>query len=141
VLKVKNRSDADLQDRFNGVDFLFPKGESTVIDEEVARHIFGFGDENKIPYLTRLGWMRSNLEFEQGMKRLALFTFSDEQDIDPDEIQQQQEQGLAPLQSGAAEEAATDGEVESAVPIPPKGAGKKRSILEQIGGAVSRLAS
>ena len=141
MLKVKNRSDADLQDRFNGVDYLFEKGQSTVIDEEVAKHIFGFGDADKVPYLTRLGWMRSNLEREQGMQRLALFTFSDEQEIDPDEIQPQKEQGLAPLQSGAAEEAATDGEVESAVPIPTKGAGKKRSILEQIGGVVSGAAS
>jgi hypothetical protein len=139
VLKVKNRSDADLQDRFDGVDYLFEKGKSTLIDEQVATHIFGFGMENKIPYLTRLGWMRNNLEFEQGMERLALFTFSDEQDVDPDEIQPQAEQGLAPLQSGAAEEIATDGAVESAVPIPSRG--RRRSILEQIGGAISRAAS
>ena len=134
MLKVKNRSDADLQDRYNGTDYPFPKGQSVAVDEEVARHIFGFGDADKIPYLSRLGWMRSNQEYEMGMERLALFTFSDAGEIDPDEIQPQ-EQGLAPLQLGADEEAVTDGSVESSVPLPSKGAGKKRSVLSQLAGA------
>lgn len=136
MLKVRNNSDIDLQDRHNGTDYLFPRGESVTVDDEVARHVFGFGDADKAPYLTRLGWMKSNLEYDQAMQRLGKFTFSDASVPDADELRQQQEQGLAPLQVGAGEENATDGALESSVPIPPKQAGGrgKRSVVSQLSG-------
>lgn len=141
TIKVRNNSDIDLHDRYNGTDYSFPKGKSVIVEDEVARHVFGFGDAEKAHYLTRLGWMKTNLEYDQAMKRLGQFTFSDASVPDADEIQPKQEQGLAPLQVGAEEETSTDGEVESSVPIPPKGAAKKRSILSQLSGAINDMAS
>jgi hypothetical protein len=142
VLRVTNRSDIDLHDRFNGVDVSFLQGQSTIVANEVARHIFGFGDADKTGCLARLGWMRSNQDREAAMARLAKFTFSDANEPDPNEIQPKKEQGLAPLQPGAADEEATDGAtklaapthakitVETDVPIPAKKGA--RSVLDKL---------
>ena len=130
MLKVKNKSDIDLSDRFNGQDYHFPKGGSVALNEEAARHIFGFGDPDKTPYLIRQGWMKRSDEYGAAMRILSGFAFSA---IDlPDEGElQQDEQGLAPLHLGAVEETASDGAVESSVPIPTK----KRSVLSQLSGS------
>ena len=47
---VTNRSDKKLKDGYAGVFYSFPKDETVEIPEDVARHIFGYGDDNKEPY-------------------------------------------------------------------------------------------
>ena len=133
MLKVTNRNEFDLHDRFNGVDYAFPKGGSTVVDEDVAKHIFGFGAPDKIPYLTRLGWMQQSRQYDEAMQKMAGFVFGSAEETEPGELAPP-EQGLAPLQPGAGDEAATDGVVESSVPIPARGGKKGRSVLAQLAG-------
>jgi hypothetical protein len=133
MLKVTNKSDIDFADRFDGNDYSFPKGSTVAISEDAARHIFGFGEPEKTPCLVRLGWMKSSREYDEAMKIMSGFVFSVGDTLNDGEIQQN-EQGLAPLHLGAAEEAASDGAVESAVPIPPARKGRGRSVLAQLSG-------
>ena len=133
MLKVTNRSAIHLDDRFDGVDYSFPKGSTVAINEDAARHIFGFGEPEKTTNLVRLGWMKSNKEYEDAMAIMAGFVFSVGNEPIDGEIQTEG-QGLAPLQIGSADKAASDGAVESAVPIPPRKRGKGRSVLAQLSG-------
>ena len=76
MLKVTNKSGEEFSDRFDGHDYSFPKGSTVSINEDAARHIFGFGEGDKTPYLVRLGWMRSNREYDMAMQTMAGFVFS-----------------------------------------------------------------
>jgi hypothetical protein len=142
MLKITNGNAFDLTDRFDGTDYSFPAGGTAFITDDAARHIFGFGAPDKAPYLTRLGWMRTSGDYEEGMKRLNGFSFASADTPDQNELQQD-EQGLAPLQPGAVEETVTDGAAESAAPTPireapasenPTPPGPRRSILSQLAG-------
>ena len=133
MLKVTNNGNFDLNDRFDGVDYTFAKGCSMIVNDDVAKHIFGFGAPDKTPYLTRLGWMQESRQYDEAMQKMAGFVFGSADEHDPGELKTQ-EQGFAPLQ-GAADETVTDGTVESAVPLPPrKAATKGRSVLDQLAG-------
>ena len=75
---VTNRSDKKLKDGFAGVFYSFPKNETVEIPQEVARHIFGYGDDNKEPYLARLGWIVSQNDLEKGIELLNQWEISTE---------------------------------------------------------------
>ena len=45
---------------------------------EAAKHIFGYGDDNKEPYFVRLGWMKMNTDLPRAKERLGEFVFSSE---------------------------------------------------------------
>jgi len=73
---VTNNSSTELSDRFNGIDIVFPPGKRVLIDEDAAKHIFGFGADDKTMYLARLGWLRSANEKQAALDRLAEFSFA-----------------------------------------------------------------
>lgn len=73
---VTNNSDKKLTDGYGGVFYEFPKGKTVEIPEEVARHVFGYGDNNKEPYLARLGWSKTRNELEEGLKILSEWEIS-----------------------------------------------------------------
>jgi len=75
---VTNNSDKKLTDGFGGVFYEFPKGKTVEIPEEVARHVFGYGDDNKEPYLARLGWIVSRNDLDKGLEILAQWDISTE---------------------------------------------------------------
>jgi hypothetical protein len=75
LITVTNNGDQLLQDRYDGTDFLFQPGASINIPEEAARHIFGFGDPDKLPYLVRQGWARSSDKLNEGLSVLKNFAF------------------------------------------------------------------
>jgi hypothetical protein len=54
----------------------FKKGSTVEIPEEVATHIFGYRDDNKAPYLARLGWAKTTNDLEEGLSRLAKWDLS-----------------------------------------------------------------
>lgn len=116
---VVNHSESELVDRFNGIDLVFPLGKKVLLDEDAARHVFGFGEEDKAPYLARLGWIRSNGDYTEAMKRLAKFTFSM---FDPyaqlDEAAPggHTAQQLSPVAPGDSGEAVSDGPAEVVSP-------------------------
>ena len=58
LVKVTNRNNTVwIRDKYGGIPYLFPCGESTVIPEDAAAHIFGYGltDKEKFKKLMRLG--------------------------------------------------------------------------------------
>lgn len=75
---VRNNSQDSLSDGFDGVKYDFIPGKEIELPEEAAKHIFGYGDDNKEPYLVRLGWMKMSNEFKSGMDKLSKFSFSKE---------------------------------------------------------------
>jgi hypothetical protein len=74
---VTNNSDTPLHDGYCGVFYDFKVGETLEIPVEAARHIFGYGDDDKQPYLARLGWARTSNDIPEGLKRLDQWSFSD----------------------------------------------------------------
>ena len=73
---VTNNSDTKLNDGYAGVFYEFLPGKTVEISEEVAHHIFGYGEDNKIPYLTRLGWLVSANDVEKAHAILAKWDIS-----------------------------------------------------------------
>jgi hypothetical protein len=67
--------------RFNGKDYKFDQGKPVDISLIAARHIFGFGLEDKTSALNRLGWARSSDELEAGLEKLAKVSFDDIPDL------------------------------------------------------------
>lgn len=135
AIVVVNNTDTELSDRYNGVDIIFPVGKKVLIDEETGRHIFGFGDANKAPYLARLGWMRTSGDFDAGMARLAKFSFAP---FDPyaqlDEARpaDQQEQQLSPVAPEDTADSDSSGP-EDVVPSTPP-ATTSKGILSKLQG-------
>jgi len=73
---VTNQGSQPLRAKYVTQWFDFPPDRSVEIPLEAAQSIFGYGDENKEPYLVRLGWMKMNTDYERAHDRLAQFVFS-----------------------------------------------------------------
>jgi len=73
---VTNCTDTGLVDRFAGVDYKFPINVLVQVPVAVAEHIFGYGDENKLPYLVRLNFTKDSTDVGQALERLARFKIS-----------------------------------------------------------------
>ena len=72
---VTNNGSAVFKDSFDGKQFSFEPGKPVEIPLLAAKHIFGYGDDNKSPYLVRLGWLRMSNEMDAAMARLNEFKF------------------------------------------------------------------
>jgi len=75
---VRNNSQDSLSDSFDGIKYDFLPGKEIEMPEIAAKHIFGYDDDNKEPYLVRLGWMKMSNEFDAAMQKLGKFSFSKE---------------------------------------------------------------
>ena len=73
---VTNNTDKTLKDGFGGVFYEFKPGSTIEIPPETARHIFGYGDDKKEPYLARLGWAKTSNDLEAGLEILAQWEIS-----------------------------------------------------------------
>jgi len=91
----------DVAGRFNGKDYVFKTGKPLNVPELVARHIFGFGLEDKTSALSRLGWARTSDELEAGLEKLAKVTFDDV----PEQVDAPKRTGTAgpPVNAGGTE--------------------------------------
>jgi hypothetical protein len=77
VLRVINGNPKPVHGRYAGKDYVFKPKVPVDVPEVVARHIFGFGMNDKTQALNRLGWARSSDEIEAGMEMLGNVTFDD----------------------------------------------------------------
>ncbi len=73
---VTNNGKSNFTARYGAMHYTFEIGKEVEIPEQVAKHIFGYGDDNKEPYFVRLGWMKMNTDFPSAMEKLAQFKFS-----------------------------------------------------------------
>jgi hypothetical protein len=99
-VRIVNRN-KDVAGRFNGKDYLFKTGKPLDVPEIVARHVFGFGLEDKTAALSRLGWARTSDELEAGLEKLAKVSFEDP----PEMIEAPKRTGTAgpPVTAGGTE--------------------------------------
>jgi len=75
MFKVKNGNDFDFEAKFGGVVHRFPQGKSVLIEDAAAVHIFGIGDPDKTPYLSRHGWSRPLESTAKGLEIMNKFAF------------------------------------------------------------------
>lgn len=75
---VTNNSEKSLTVEFAYKEYTFPAGKTVDIPLQAARHIFGYGDNNKEPYLSRLGFIRLHSELDEALERLSKFELSDQ---------------------------------------------------------------
>lgn len=81
----------------------FEVGKTVELDESAVRHIFGYGVENKEPYMASLGLTKTTNDIPEGLEILARFVITDSK-LPKDDV-------LSP--------------VVERVPLPPKKAGGK----------------
>jgi hypothetical protein len=74
---VTNNSDKDLYSEYNFVGFDFPVGKTVKVPVSAARHMLGYGDENKEPYLVLLGLIRLHSELEDAMEKFEKVEISE----------------------------------------------------------------
>jgi hypothetical protein len=75
---VTNTTKEHFEDMWHGDMYAFPPGKAVMVPLEVARHIFGYGMDNRVPVLARLGWAVTANDVPVGLKRLDRFVISDE---------------------------------------------------------------
>jgi hypothetical protein len=79
-VKVINHNSSRFIDRFDGKDYVFEPHDPVLMSDEAARHIFGYGDGDKAPYLSRIGKMKTTQldgagGFREAMKWLEKIEF------------------------------------------------------------------
>jgi hypothetical protein len=75
---VTNTTDEALEDGWAGNRYRFSPNQSLEVPHEAAQHIFGWEIEDKVPFLSRLGWVKTSNDVPNGMKRLDAFKISAE---------------------------------------------------------------
>lgn len=97
-------------DRYDGVDYEFPVGETVGIPHAAARHIFGYGDLDKTRALRRQGVMNHSSEMRKGQEWLGMFEFKEVEPPPPPVLGKQK--SLKEVQTAGSAEALEP-------PIPP----------------------
>jgi hypothetical protein len=82
LIYVTNRSEHDLVTSYAYERYEFPTNKTVALSAEAAKHIFGYGIDNKEPYLARLGFIRLHSELEQALERLSKFDISTEAPVE-----------------------------------------------------------
>lgn len=137
-LSVRNNGTASFAAKYDGREYVFAPNQPTTIDADAARHIFGVGLADKTEVLTRHGWLSNSSDLPNAMARLDSFSFSIPNDNPDDEpvvelaslltpvpvVEDNNEQGSAPLQLGGSEEAGQlNGEPDELLPPISTGGG------------------
>lgn len=77
LVYVTNKSDKDLYAEYNYVGYNFPVGKTVEISVAAARHMLGYGDEDKEKYLVQLGLIRLHSELEEATEKFRKVEISD----------------------------------------------------------------
>ena len=64
--------------RFENVEYTFDNGKEVELSLEAAKHILGYGDDNKEPYFVRLGLMKINTDLPRALECIQTVSFSSE---------------------------------------------------------------
>ena len=78
LVYVTNNTNKDLYAEYNYVGYDFPVGKTVELTVPAARHMVGYGDENKEKYLVQLGMIRLHSELEEAMENLKKVHISSE---------------------------------------------------------------
>jgi hypothetical protein len=80
-LAVTSRLPKKFSARYVGIDYVFRQGEAINLPIEAARHIFGFGEDDKTRALHRLGWLTHTEGLEQALEKLNEIEFEPVQQV------------------------------------------------------------
>lgn len=75
---VTNQGEKPLIYNYAFVDYKFPVNESVEISVEMASHVFGYGQKDKLPAMVRLGLCKSTNEIDEGLERLEKFVITED---------------------------------------------------------------
>lgn len=75
MIGVKNNLTERIEGRYNGEDFVFEPGVTRALSEEAARHIFGYGEQDKTKALLRMGWIPNGAQKAQALEKLGKIQF------------------------------------------------------------------
>jgi hypothetical protein len=75
MYKVTNNNAFDFAAKFDGVEYVFPRGKTVACEDEPTKFIFGLGNPNKVEVLARYGWAAPWQPASDGMKVLDRFRF------------------------------------------------------------------
>jgi hypothetical protein len=75
---VTNNSDKDISFEYKFVGYSFPIGKTVQITREAAKHMLGYGDENKEKYLVQLGLIRLHSELEEATEKFKRIVISEQ---------------------------------------------------------------
>jgi hypothetical protein len=78
---VTNNWDKPIVDEYAYKAYTFPVNESVEVPVEIARHIFGYGSENKEPFLARLGFAKTKNDIPSGLEILAKFSITESKPV------------------------------------------------------------
>lgn len=75
---VTNKTDKELVVDYGCVEVRFPVNTPIEITDHAARHIFGYGEKDKLPFMTSLGIVRTMNDIPEGLKTLEKFEITDD---------------------------------------------------------------
>lgn len=75
---VHNKGQEFLVGHWDGKAYNFSPNKTIEVPDHVARHIFGYGIEDKIPVFARLGWTQTYNDVPKAMERLSKFVITAE---------------------------------------------------------------
>ena len=78
LVYVTNHTDKDLYAEYNYVGYDFPIGKTVELTAPAARHMLGYGDEEKEKYLVQLGLIRLHSELEEATEKFKRLQISEE---------------------------------------------------------------
>lgn len=73
---VTNRWNKPVVMSYCFVTYEFPVNQTVEVPLDAARHIFGFDEDDKEPYMVRLGWIRTKNDYDESVKIYDRFVFS-----------------------------------------------------------------
>jgi len=77
VVYVTNNSNKDLNFEYNFVAIEFPVGKTVEIPLQTAKHVLGYGDNDKEKYLVQLGLIRLHSELEEATEKFRKIEVSE----------------------------------------------------------------
>ena len=82
-LEIENGLDEPIVMGFHGDRYEWAPGEKLICSEEAARHIFGYGMEDKSAAFLRIGWLntRVDCQLKDAMKKLSKIKFRPVQQV------------------------------------------------------------
>jgi hypothetical protein len=78
TIYVTNKTDKVLVDEYAFKQYKFPVNITVEVPIEVARHIFGYGSDNKELIVARLGFAKTLNDMPDGLLHLEKFIVSEE---------------------------------------------------------------
>ena len=76
-VRVTNGTDQVICGRFDGQDYEFPPETPKDVPEEVAMHIFAFGQKDKAQAMAMLGWASTSAQLPEALRRLEKISFEE----------------------------------------------------------------